>query len=91
MAGEQRQTNLPKQTNLQDAFLNRLRREKTPVTIIVMNGFQLNHLLITGYDNFVILADNGEKQIMIYKHAISTIAPEIRQRGGEEEKNEPNQ
>lgn len=62
--------------NLQDTFLNKLRKEKTPVTIHVINGYQLNHLTVTGYDNFVVLARNAEKEIMIYKHAISTITPE---------------
>lgn len=63
--------------NLQDNFLNFLKKGKTPVTIHVINGYQLNHLVITGYDNFVILAKNSEKEIMIYKHAVSTITPEI--------------
>ena len=62
--------------NLQDTFLNKIRKEKTPVTIHVINGYQLNHLVITGYDNFVVLAKSAEKEIMIYKHAISTITPE---------------
>ncbi|HWQ58100.1 MAG TPA: RNA chaperone Hfq [Clostridia bacterium] len=62
--------------NLQDNFLNRLRREKMPVTIHVINGYQLNHLVVTGYDNFVVTAKNAEREIMIYKHAISTITPE---------------
>ncbi len=62
--------------NLQDNFLNRLRKEKTSVTIHVINGYQLNRLTITGYDNFVVTARSGEREIMIYKHAISTITPE---------------
>ncbi|HOG01886.1 MAG TPA: RNA chaperone Hfq [Clostridia bacterium] len=62
--------------NLQDNFLNRLRREKTPVTIHVINGYQLNRLVVTGYDNFVVTAKHNEREIMIYKHAISTITPE---------------
>lgn len=62
--------------NLQDGFLNKLRRDKMAVTIHVINGYQLNHLTVTGYDNFVVTAKNGEKEILIYKHAISTITPE---------------
>ncbi len=63
--------------NIQDAFLNRLRREKVPVTIYVINGYQLNHLTIVGYDNFVVVAKNGAgREIMLYKHAISTVTPE---------------
>lgn len=62
--------------NLQDNFLNVLKKGKIPVTVHVINGYQLNHLLITGYDSFVILAKNSERDMMIYKHAISTITPE---------------
>lgn len=59
---------------LQDAFLNQLRKERIPVTIHLMNGFQLRGL-IKGFDNFIILLENEGKQMMIYKHAISTITP----------------
>ncbi len=76
--------NEPRQPNLQDAFLNRLRKEKTPVTVIVINGYQLNHMAITGYDNFVIIAEQGGKPVMLYKHAISTIIPEGKPKAGEE-------
>lgn len=63
--------------NLQDQFLSRLRREKTLVTIHVINGYQLNRLVVTGYDNFVVLAKREDaREIMLYKHAISTITPE---------------
>jgi len=71
--------------NLQDTFLNKLRKEKTPVTIHVINGYQLNHLTVTGYDSFVVLARNTEKEIMIYKHAISTITPETSAQNKENE------
>ena len=60
--------------NLQDAILKEVRREKVPVTLFLMNGFQLRGI-ITGYDSFVVvLVSDGKKQ-MIYKHAISTLAP----------------
>lgn len=62
--------------NLQDMFLNRLRKEQVPVTIHVVNGYQLNHLLIKSYDSYAVLVENGEKQMLLYKHAISTITPE---------------
>lgn len=62
--------------NLQDAFLNYLRKERVPVTIHVMNGYQLNHLTVMSYDSYAILALSGEKQLLLYKHAISTITPE---------------
>ena len=59
---------------LQDVFLNQLRRERIPVTIHLTNGFQLRGI-IKGFDNFVILLESDGKQMMIYKHAISTITP----------------
>ena len=60
--------------NLQDAVLNEVRRDKTPITLFLMNGFQLRGI-ITGYDSFVVLLVSDGKQQMIYKHAISTLAP----------------
>ena len=58
--------------NLQDLFLLRARRDKLPVTMFLMNGFQMRGT-IAGFDAFVVVLD-GRQQI-IYKHAISTIAP----------------
>ena len=60
--------------NLQEAILAEVRREKTPVTLFLMNGFQLRGT-ITGYDSFVVVLVTDGKQQMIYKHAISTLAP----------------
>ncbi len=60
--------------NLQDAILKEVRREKVPVTLFLMNGFQLRGI-ITGFDNFVVVLVSDGKQQMIYKHAISTLAP----------------
>ena len=60
--------------NLQDAILNEVRRENVPVTLFLMNGFQLRGV-ITGYDSFVVVLVSDGKQQMIYKHAISTLAP----------------
>jgi len=60
--------------NLQDLFLLRARRDKLPVTMFLMNGFQLRGV-ITGYDSFVVVLVSDGKQQMIYKHAISTLAP----------------
>ncbi len=59
---------------LQDAYLNQLRKERIPVTIHLINGFQLKGL-IKGFDNFIILFENEGKQMMIYKHAVSTVTP----------------
>ena len=60
--------------NLQDAILQECRRDKAPVTLFLMNGFQLRGI-ITGFDNFVVVLVSEGKQQMIYKHAISTLAP----------------
>ena len=60
--------------NLQEAILKEVRRDKVPVTLFLMNGFQLRGI-ITGYDNFVVVLVSDGKQQMIYKHAISTLAP----------------
>jgi host factor-I protein len=59
---------------LQDTFLNEIRKEHTPVTIHLTNGFQLKGML-KGFDNFIIVIESDGKQMMIYKHAISTITP----------------
>ena len=61
-------------TTLQEAILNEVRREKVPVTLFLMNGFQLRGI-ITGFDSFVVVLLSDGKQQMIYKHAISTLAP----------------
>ena len=60
--------------NLQDAILKEVRREKVPVTLLLMNGFQLRGI-ITGYDSFVVVLVSDGKQQMSYTHAISTLAP----------------
>ena len=60
--------------NLQDAILKEVRRDKVPVTLFLMNGFQLRGI-ITGYDSFVVVLVTEGKQQMIYNHAISTLAP----------------
>ncbi len=60
--------------NLQDAFLNQVRKDNIAVTIYLMNGFQLRGL-VKGFDNFTIILDSEGKQQMVYKHAVSTIMP----------------
>jgi len=62
------------QINLQDSFLNQVRKENIPVTIYLVNGFQLKGL-VRGFDNFTVILEFEGKQQMVYKHAISTIAP----------------
>ena len=65
---------MSEQNNLQEAILSEVSREKMPVTLFLMNGFQLRGT-ITGYDSFVVVLVTDGKQQMIYKHAISTLAP----------------
>ena len=60
--------------NLQDIFLLQAKRNKLPVTMFLMNGFQMRGV-ITGFDAFVVVLDSDGRQQVIYKHAISTIAP----------------
>ena len=60
--------------NLQDIFLLRAKRDKLPVTMFLMNGFQMRGV-ITGFDAFVVVLDSEGRQQVIYKHAITTIAP----------------
>ena len=60
--------------NLQDIFLNNARKSKVPLIIHLMNGFQLKGL-VKGFDNFTVILDCDNKQMMIYKHSISTITP----------------
>lgn len=60
--------------NLQDVFLNQIRKEHIPVTIYLTNGFQLKGL-VKGFDNFTVVLDSEGKQQLIYKHAISTVSP----------------
>ena len=63
-----------KQGQMQDVFLNSLRKNNIYVTVFLMNGFQLKGL-IKSYDNYTILLETDGKQQLIYKHAISTYVP----------------
>ena len=65
---------MSEQMNLQDAILSEVRKEKIPLTLFLMNGFQLRGV-VTGFDSFVVVLVTEGKQMMIYKHAISTLAP----------------
>ena len=65
---------MAKEPQLQDAFLASARRGETPVTVFLVNGFQMRGT-ITGFDPFVVILDSEGRQQVIYKHAISTIAP----------------
>ncbi|SEP59967.1 RNA chaperone Hfq [Piscibacillus halophilus] len=61
-------------TNVQDTYLNKLRKEKVPLTVFLTNGFQLRGV-VKSFDNFTILIEVEGKQQLIFKHAISTFAP----------------
>lgn len=63
-----------KATNLQDVFLNQVRKDRTPITIFLVNGYQLRGT-VRGFDNYIIVLDSEGKQQMVYKHAVSTISP----------------
>jgi len=62
------------QVNLQDSFLNQVRKDNIPVTVYLVNGFQLKGM-VRGFDNFTVILEFEGKQQMVYKHAISTIMP----------------
>jgi host factor-I protein len=59
---------------MQDLFLNRARRMKMPLTVFLINGFQMRGI-VTGFDPYTVVLDTDGKQQMIYKHAISTLVP----------------
>lgn len=66
---------MQKTNNLQEIFLTQLRRERHPVTMFLMNGFQMRGY-VTGFDAFSVVLTSDGKQMFVYKHAISTITPE---------------
>lgn len=63
-----------KTQNLQDVFLNQIRKQKTPVTVFLVNGVKLQGI-ITWFDNFCVLLRRDQHSQLVYKHAISTIMP----------------
>jgi host factor-I protein len=63
-----------KAINLQDVFLNQVRKEKIPVTVYLTNGFQFKGI-VRGFDTYSIIVDSEGKQELIFKHAVSTIMP----------------
>jgi host factor-I protein len=65
---------MQKTQNLQDSFLNQLRKDRSTVTMFLMNGFQL-HGIVKAFDGFTVVLDSDGKQQLIYKHAISTVVP----------------
>ena len=65
---------MKKIANLQDLFLLSARRARMPVTVFLVNGFQMRGI-VTGFDGFVVVLESDGKQQMLYKHAISTLVP----------------
>ena len=63
-----------KKENLQDVFLNNVRKSKAPVTVFLVNGVKLQGI-ITWFDNFCVLLRRDGHSQLVYKHAISTIMP----------------
>ncbi|ADU30669.1 RNA chaperone Hfq [Evansella cellulosilytica] len=61
--------------NIQDQFLNQLRKENIAVTVFLLNGFQLRGY-VKSFDNFTVILDTDGKQQLVYKHAISTFSPQ---------------
>lgn len=60
--------------NPQDRILNQLRKQKTPCTIHLTNGYQLKNVIIRAFDNFVIvILDEDNRQMMLYKHGVSSV------------------
>ena len=67
-------TTADKKQNLQDTFLNSVRRSKTPLTIFLVNGVKLQGV-VSWFDNFCVLLRRDGQSQLVYKHAISTIMP----------------
>ncbi len=65
---------MTKTQDLQDTFLNQVRKTGAQVTMFLMNGFQMRGV-VRGFDSFAVMLDTEGKQQLIYKHAISTIVP----------------
>ncbi|MBO5221801.1 MAG: RNA chaperone Hfq [Clostridia bacterium] len=60
--------------NIQDVFLNNARKNRSPIIVYLISGFQMRGI-VKSFDNYVILLESEGKQSMIYKHAVSTISP----------------
>ena len=63
-----------KKQNLQDTFLNSVRKSKTPLTIFLVNGVKLQGV-VSWFDNFCVLLRRDGQSQLVYKHAISPIMP----------------
>ncbi len=67
-------TDMNKSLNLQDVFLNQARKERIPITIFLVSGFQFKGI-VKGFDSYIVILESDDQQKMVYKHAISTIVP----------------
>ena len=67
-------TYMKKNTNLQDTVLTKARAQNVPLTMFLINGFQMRGT-VRGFDPFTVVLESEGRQQLIYKHAISTIAP----------------
>ena len=65
---------MQKRMDLQEQFLDQALRERTGLTVFLMNGFQMRGV-VTGYDDFTVVLECEGKQELVYKHAISTMIP----------------
>ena len=65
---------MPEKRQLQDVFLNASRKDRVPLTVFLVNGFQIRGT-VSGFDSFTVIILSEGKQQLIYKHAISTIVP----------------
>ena len=65
-----------KSISFQDVFLNTLRKERVLSTIFTVNGFQIKKARILGFDTYVVVVESEGKQMLLYKHALSSIEPE---------------
>lgn len=74
MAADTKKTASDNSINLQDVFLNHLRRSKAPITLFLVNGVKLQGIL-TWFDNFSVLLKRDAHSQLVYKHAISTVMP----------------
>ncbi len=63
-----------KKQNIQDLFLNTLRKNKTPLTMFLVNGIKLQGVVVS-FDNFCVMVRRDSHMQLVYKHAISTVMP----------------
>ena len=64
----------PRGANIQDTFLNNARKNRAPIIVYLVSGFQMRGV-VKSFDNYVILLESDGKESMIYKHAVSTVTP----------------